>query len=40
MNDVTYVEAARALAERLLAKGGDNDAARSLWLRLCTAPAQ
>ena len=38
MNDVTYVEAARALAERMLRQGGDTDADRLAYgFRLCTA---
>jgi hypothetical protein len=38
LNDVTYVEAARALAERMLKQGGDTDAARlAFGFRLCTA---
>jgi hypothetical protein len=38
MNDVTYIEAARALAERMLKQGGNTDAERlSYGFRLCTA---
>jgi mono/diheme cytochrome c family protein len=40
MNDVTYVEAARALAERMLKQGGESDASRLAYgFRLCTAHA-
>ncbi len=31
MNDVTYIEAARLLAERMLVEGGEDDAARLAW---------
>ncbi len=38
LNDVTYIEAARALAQRMLKEGGDSDAARLAYgFRLCTA---
>jgi hypothetical protein len=38
LNDITYVEAARAFAERMLKQGGDNDSARvAFGFRLCTA---
>ncbi len=38
LNDVTYVEAARALGERMLKEGGSDDAARLAYgFRLCTA---
>jgi hypothetical protein len=38
LNDVTYVEAARALAERMIKQGGDTDADRLAYgFRLCTA---
>jgi len=40
LNDVTYVEAARAFAERMLKHGGTTDEARlSYAFRLCTARA-
>jgi hypothetical protein len=38
LNDVTYVEAARSLAERMLQQGGATDAERLAYgFRLCTA---
>jgi hypothetical protein len=38
LNEVTYVEAARKLAERMLTEGGDTDTARLAWgFRLVTA---
>jgi hypothetical protein len=38
MNDTTYVEAARALAARMLKQGGNSDADRLAYgFRLCTA---
>lgn len=38
LNDVTYVEAARALAERILKQGGSSDTERLAFaFRLCTA---
>ncbi len=38
LNDITYVEAARAFAERLLKQGGGTDAERIAYgFRLCTA---
>ena len=38
LNEVTYVEAARKLAERILSEGGDTDAARLAWgFRLVTS---
>jgi len=38
MNDVTYIEAARALAERMLKQGGTSDESRLTYaFRLCTA---
>ncbi|HEY3898604.1 MAG TPA: DUF1553 domain-containing protein [Chthoniobacter sp.] len=38
MNDVTYIEAARALGERMLKQGGDTDAERLRYgFRLCIA---
>ena len=38
LNDVTYVEAARALGQRMLKEGGSDDAARlAFGFRLCTA---
>jgi hypothetical protein len=40
LNDITYIEAARALAERMLKQGGDSDAARIAYgFLLCTAAA-
>ena len=38
LNDVTYIEAARALGERLLKQGGATDAERlAFGFRLCTS---
>jgi len=38
LNDITYVEAARALAERMLKEGGATDSERLAYgFRLCTA---
>lgn len=38
LNDITYVEAARALAERMLKQGGANEAGRlAAGFRLCTS---
>ncbi len=38
MNDVTYIEAARLLAERMLAEGGSSDSTRLAWgFRVVTA---
>jgi hypothetical protein len=40
LNDITYVEAARAFAERMLRHGDPSDAERLAWaFRLCTARA-
>jgi hypothetical protein len=40
LNDPVYVEAAQALARRILKEGGADDAARAAWgLRLCLARA-